>query len=94
MRNTNTNASIVYFNLNLPLNFLLFCNSQCLNGTTHCYENYIPDENGTLNETQLRLFQDEILRIFYIQYNHDNGALLVDLRHIYKFSFAASGNTS
>ena len=68
-------------------------NSQCMNGTITCYESYIPDDKQELNSTQLSLFQDEILRIFYFQYTQQDRSIMVDIRHIHQYSFASSGNT-
>ncbi len=50
---------------------IMFHNSQCLDGEEKCYpELTFALINGVLNDTELERLQDELLRIFYIQYNH------------------------
>ncbi len=47
--------------------------SQCLDGKQECYNALTFDlKNGALNDTELERLQDEVFRIFYVQYNHRN----------------------
>ncbi len=50
---------------------MFFNHSQCLNGVPTCYPALTFDlKNDILDETELKRLQDEILRIFYVQYIH------------------------
>ena len=56
-----------------------FC--ECLDGTVTCYEDLVPDVDGDLNTTQLKLLKEVILQVYFFQYSQDEH-VLIDIRHI------------
>ena len=48
-----------------------------------CLEDYVPDSSGRLNASQLNLLREEIMQVFYFQYNHDEH-VVINIRHIHQ----------
>ena len=62
---------------------LSFSFSECLDGKVSCFEDYVPDNSGRLNASQLGLLKEEVMQVFYFQYNH-NEHVLINIRHIHQ----------
>ena len=56
--------------------------SECLDGEITCFEDYIPNMSGSLNESQVKLLKDELIQLFYFEYKH-NDLITVDIRHVH-----------
>lgn len=57
--------------------------SECLDGNVTCFEDYVPSTTGQLNKEQLLQLKDELVQLFYFQYNHEDH-VLIDIRHIHQ----------
>lgn len=56
-----------------------FC--ECLDGEVTCYEDLVPNVDGELNATQLKLLKEIILQIYFFQFSQEEH-VLIDIRHI------------
>lgn len=55
--------------------------SECLDGEVTCFDDFLPDMSGRLNDSQLNLVSDWLKRFFYFQSNLRD-AIIPDIRKI------------
>lgn len=55
--------------------------SECLDGEVTCFDEFLPDMSGRLNESQLNQVSDWLKRFFYFQSNLRD-AVIPDIRKI------------
>lgn len=62
---------------------LFLSSSECLDGEVTCFEEYIPDMNDELTPEQVEQLKDELVQLFYYQYNHERH-IRTDIRVIHR----------